>query len=29
MQLNRALEEDCNWVGFSNKLVIQQAHAIK
>ena len=27
MQLNRALEEDCDWVGFSSKLVIQQAHA--
>ena len=29
MWLDIALEEDCNWVDFSSKSVIQQAHAIK
>ena len=29
MPLNRSLKEDCDWVDFSGKLVILQAHAIK
>ena len=29
MWLDRALEEDGNWVDFSSKSVIQQTHATK
>ena len=29
MWLNRVPKEDCDWVDFGSKLVIQQGHAMK